>query len=122
MDIPQDTKKVQTPNGHSLTVKAYLTGEDKRANRRIALALESNKDNVADGIDKLEDSLITQIVIDLDGSNENIVERVLKLPSDDYDLLINTVNDIQEGELGEDGKKKELTSSGSTSPSSEEKA
>lgn len=118
MDTPAEEKVLKTPTGeHSLTVKAYLTGEDRRASRRVVLRInDEGKGETVEGIEEMENSLINQIVLKVDDSNENIVDRILKFKAQDYDFVLETINSIANGL----DKKKESTSSGSTSPSSTE--
>lgn len=120
MDYIDETKELKTPSGLSIIVRAYLTGEDRRANRRLVLRLaaEGLGDKV-EGIEQAENEQIKLIVKELDGSAEDIVERVIKLRAADYDFVMETVSSVANGTFSLD-KKKEVMSGGSTETSSEE--
>lgn len=118
MDTPQETKELKTPTGeHTILIKSFLTGEDRRANRRLILKInDDGKGETVEGIEEAEDGLIKQIVLKVDDSEEDIIPRILKFKAEDYDFVFKTITDISQGL----DKKKESTSSGSTNPSSEE--
>ena len=117
MEPLNETKELKTPSGvHTITVKAYLTGVDRRAYRRTILTIASEeKGKTVDGVEEAENAMITQLVLAVDGSKEDIINQVLNMRADDYDFVIQTVNEIVEGM----SKKKESTSDGNTSLSSE---
>ena len=118
MDIKPDTQELKTPSGeHTILAKSYLIGEDRRASRRMLLKLaDEGKSRTVEGIEEAENSLMLQVVIQIDGSSENIVERVLKMRIADYDFVMDLVNEIASGM----DKKKEVTSVGNTETTSEE--
>ena len=116
VNIPEETKEIELPSGsHKVLVRGYITGEDRRANRRLLVKLseESKEDRVAI-IEAAENALLSQIVLELDGNGDDLIDRILKLPADDYDLIIDTVNEVAEGF---DAKKKR-TLAGNTVSSS----
>lgn len=116
MEIPTETKVLITPVGqHKILVRSYLTGEDRRANRRLILQLmDEGKSGKVEALEAAEDATMKQVIIDIDGDKENIVERVLKMQADDYGFVIDAVNEIVNGLP----KKKEETSDGNISHSS----
>lgn len=118
METISETKTLKTPSGeHTIIVKSYLTGEDRRAARRVILKMyDDGKNGKVEGVEEVENDAITRVVLEVDGSSENVVERVLKFRADDYDFIIDTVNQISEGM----DKKKEKKSGTSTKTSSEE--
>lgn len=116
MNTLDETKELTTPTGlHKITVRAYLTGVDRRANRKLIwdLSKEGRGDTI-EALEAAENALIGQILLSLDGSSESVLERTLALPAQDYDFVIDTVNEIA---VGLD-KKKEVISDGSTLTSS----
>lgn len=119
MDYIEDTKKIETPSGIKLIIRQYLTGEDRRANRRLVMRLaDEGKGASVDGLEEAENEQIKIVVKEIDGSAENIVERVIKMRADDYDFVMETVQAVVNGTFILD-KKKEVTSGGSTETSLE---
>lgn len=112
MNIIESEKELITPTGeHKLLVRAYLSGEDRRANRRMILKLnDEGKTAKVEGIEEAENFMIEQIILSIDGKSEDIVNQVLKFKAEDYDFVVDTVNDISRGMT----KKKEKISDGST--------
>jgi len=103
--IPDETKVLELPSGKKATLKAYITGADKRANRRLILSLGETDTNRADVLEAVENKNIEQIVLELDGTKENIVERVVGLPAADYEAILEAVAEVVSGM----DKKKENT-------------
>lgn len=118
VDIIPETKEIKTPvGGQTLLVRSYLTGEDRRANRRLLIQLaEEQKQSSIDGIEASEDALLTQVVKAIDGSDENIVGRVLKMHAKDYDFVMEYVAEV----VGGMSEKKNQTSDSSTPTTSTE--
>lgn len=119
VNIPEEKKEIELPSGsHKVLVRGYITGEDRRANRRLLIKLsEDSAEDRVSIIEAAENALLKQVVLELDGNGDDVVERVLKLPADDYDKVIDLVNEITEGF---DAKKKR-TLAGNTANSSTEK-
>jgi hypothetical protein len=109
MEPLKDTQELTTPSGHRVIARTYLTGADKRANRRIILDMSSDGKPTADAIDTAENSLISQVIVSIDDVSEDVVDKVLSLPGADYDFIIDTINEVAAGV----DKKKEVTSAGS---------
>jgi hypothetical protein len=117
MDIPSEVKKVTTPSGaHVIEHKAYLTGEDVRSNRRLFLRLnEEGKGKTVDALEASENALMSEIILTIDGSADDIPGRVVKMRASDYYFIIELVNSVSKGI----DEVKEETSGGSTPTSSE---
>lgn len=117
MNIPDEVTTVKTPSGeHTLEHRAYLTGEDVRANRRLFLQLnDEGKGKTVEALEASEDALINEIIISLDGSTDDIPGRVIKMRASDYYFVVELVNSISKGI----DEKKEVTSAGSTPTTSE---
>ena len=115
----ETTKKLKTPTGeHEITFKAFITGEDRRATRRLILKLHAEeKVDKVEGIEEAENDMIARVVLEIDGSNENILGRIIEFKVADYDFVMETINEISKGFSEE----KKTISNGSTSPSSTEK-
>src|SRR6266446_4622545 len=106
MDIPADNERVTTPSGnHTVTFRSYLTGKDKRDYRRVLIAL-TGKSDTAEALDEAENALITMAVHAIDDTSDNLIERLQAFGIDDYDWVLETVNEIAEGLSG---KKKAIS-------------
>lgn len=72
-----------TSSGHKYEMIEYITGGEGRSMGFLA-STESSVENQ----EKLQDLMITTAVKSLDGSSENILERVKDLPLTDYTEII----------------------------------
>ncbi len=112
MNIIDETKELVTPSGlHKLLVRAYLTGEDRRQNRRMILRInDEGKSAKVEGVEEAENFLIEKVILKIDGKDSDIVKHVLEMRADDYDFVVDTVNEVSQGMT----KKKEKISDGNT--------
>lgn len=97
------TTEFTLKSGLKVTLRDYLTGREKRL---IKNALWSGKNmTIKDGkgesdpvpmedMDASTDKTIELMVVELDGSREDILNRVLDLPANDYDELMDKVETI----------------------------
>lgn len=94
MDRP--TKELQIES-HAFTVKTYATAREAQAIQQVLF--KGTKVEVAGETPKISDfnpavqfdlqnEMIAQMVLKMDGSADTIVERCLDLPSTTYDALI----------------------------------
>jgi hypothetical protein len=96
----RETKEITTPQGHKAVVKTYLTGrevdailgdlfKDKEASEKptIPMSLGIQRNN----------KLIEAAVISLDGSDENIFERVQDLPAAEKVFILQQVQELAGG-------------------------
>lgn len=121
MEIIPETTTVTTPiQKHVIVARSFITGTERRSNRRFLLALNDETDSqTIDRLEKAEDHLLNLIIISIDGNEEEKSQKVLAMHADDYDFVIKLVNQaVAEGGLD---KKKELISNGSTENSSKER-
>lgn len=95
--------EVTTPVGkEKVTLKAFITGGDKRAIQapflraaKMRIGAESTAGEVSgDVVTESEDAAINAIVLEIDGSSENILQRVLAMRAEDYQFVIDEVNKI----------------------------
>lgn len=108
MNPIDDRKTIKTPTGeHEIVMRTFLTGADKRSNRRLILSLTKDNAPGADAIEAAENALLTQVIISIDGDEdkEKIVATVVAMKVEDYDFLIDAVNEV----AGGSDKKKERT-------------
>lgn len=115
----RETKEV-TVAGHTMTVLTYINGYDERAVQEAILkTLELNDSGKAD-VSKMNGSMILiqrdkyaeLIVKTLDGSSEDILNRILILPSKESSAIMTVVSDIATGK--ETANSEELSASTST--------
>lgn len=100
MDRPTQELKA---GEHTLIVKTYATAREFQAiqqtglkSTKIEMAGETPKvsDFDASVIFEMHQELVRQMVVSLDGSAENVLDRCLELPSDDYDLIVTALDQI----------------------------
>ena len=128
MDAVSKTREVKTPTGRTIVAQNYLTGADRRRNRRLIWQLsEEGKGRTAEALEAAENALVVELIISIDGKKEgdpvqgsdqpfSLVAELEAMQADDYDFMIDLINEIAAGL----DKKKEATSGGSTAASSTE--
>jgi len=97
--------------GHSLEIFSYLTGKENRDYQAILMgSIKVDRDQNIDASNinsetffKAQDYLIKTIVVNLDGSGENVGERILELPATISNQIIAEISKV----AGLDDKKKE---------------
>lgn len=99
METIPETKEIKTPSGeHTILVKSYLTGEDRRSARRTILDVhEQGIGTKVEGIEKVENETILRVVLKIDGDDQGIINRILSFRDTDYDFIVDTVNEITNG-------------------------
>lgn len=102
----QENKIITTPSGVKIELRSYITGGQMRALKNIfldAFEITSSGETVEGKgvkgslINKMEDEAIKMIVISVDGQTENVLDRVLNLPAEDYEVVVAEVNKISKG-------------------------
>lgn len=108
-----ENAKVTLPSGSVLTVRKWLTGADKRALQAALLTdvrIETGADGKprmregaisADTLAAAENKLLELVIVDIDGTPDDIVKRVLEMRGTDYDAVIKTANDVSNGFFSE---------------------
>lgn len=96
-------KEYTTPNQKELTLKPYLTGRAKHELRQIMTA-SSELDTAGNvkGISgstilETETKLIELLVVSYDGSEENVLDRILDAPSTEMDFVLAKCDEITSG-------------------------
>jgi len=101
--MEREIKKITTPSGKVAELKTYLTAGEKRQLRSIFLRGmqveikegEPTIKEVSGGIlDEAENKAIELVVVSFDGSQENVLGRLLELPVEEYDFILAEVNKI----------------------------
>ena len=100
--MERETKQITTPSGNVVVLKTYLTiGEVNEALRVIF----KNREVDATGINKIPMvvgiernlQLVLAAVVSIDGSAENLADRVSALRLADYNAIFAEVKDLSEG-------------------------
>ena len=101
MGNEQETKIITTPNtGKEVVLKAWITGRDKRAIQSVySDDMVIGQDNKVSGIkastiNDAKDKTIELVVISIDGSEEDVLNKILDLPSKDYDFVISEIDKV----------------------------
>lgn len=113
--MERETKTIRTPRGNEIVVHSYLTGREQRQIRGVFLhgveitsagqdGKAEFKNLKADQIEEAENMLLRILVVFLNGSIENVADRILDLPADEYEYIRKEINAISGDFLGE-GKK-----------------
>jgi hypothetical protein len=104
MDRP--TTEITTPAGTKAVIKTYLTAREANqlkdvlyANLKMSMTdLSSGKTEVQDipatVLLEQERKALDLLIMSLNGSAENSADRLLDLPSSDYDTLVAEVNKV----------------------------
>ena len=101
------TKTIFTPLGHTVVLNAYLTGREAQELKSIMFtALKVSMEDVQSGKVSLGDVpsafLVEQekkalafLVVSVDGDATAPVDKLLDLPSTEYDAVVKEINAIQ---------------------------
>jgi hypothetical protein len=90
MGEERSTATLNTTNGHTVVMYDYVTGNEARAIKRVS----EQEGGGPDAMDKAQDHAITLVVLGLDTSPVDIVERLGKLPLVDYSEIVAAVTDL----------------------------
>jgi len=103
--MEKETKQI-TVGAHSVELRTYLTG---RESRDIQSAMLNNLEmKQKDGASEIsgfkgemlslqQDKQITTVVVSMDDSKENILNRILDLPLEEYNVIIKEVEEVATG-------------------------
>ena len=90
------TQEFKTSGGHILVLNEYITGADNWQIKQIYMrALKAGAEE-ADTALEVERRYFELVICSLDGSTENIADRVLALPLPDYREVAEAVTPIIE--------------------------
>lgn len=103
--MERETKSITLPSGKGALLKSYITARERNEIRNVFMS--SMKLNVqenqppqelsGDVMVEAEKKLINSIVVSLDGSSENITERLLDGSVEDYDFVVVEAGKIDKG-------------------------
>jgi hypothetical protein len=103
----RETKEFTTPAGHKIILNAYLTGREAAAIKAVMLAslkmtmsdLESKKVDMGglsgDVLAQQERKTLDFLIVSVNGSAETPVEKLLDLPSTEYDAVLKEIETIK---------------------------
>jgi hypothetical protein len=103
-DTQRETKQI-TVGSHTITVNTFVTGRELRDIESAMLdKLEMKQTGGAQEISgfrgsmlkEREDAQIKAVIVDLDGTAEDLVNRVLNLPAPEYREVMAYVSEITE--------------------------
>lgn len=94
--MDRETKEIKLGE-HTFVLKTYATGRETQAIQSVYF--KGTKIGISDGTPTFSDldpsvqfdvqqEMVRQMVVSLDGSTENIVDRVLDLPNEEYVEII----------------------------------
>jgi hypothetical protein len=80
--MERPTKTVETPSGHIIVIKEYITAREMMPILKSATATPTPADNIDKALKVLELAIVS-----VDGATENCVETVQDFPLGDYIFL-----------------------------------
>jgi hypothetical protein len=108
--MDRETKPIVTSNSHTVTLKTYITGREQREISAVFLRdvamTQAGKEAALSGfkgtlIHEAENKALELVVVDLDSSPDDLVNRILELPAQDYQDIVNAVNEVTQGKKNE---------------------
>ena len=108
----RETKELTTPvDSHKVVIKTYLTGREYREIENVFLrqakvnaAGQQSADFDGSIVKVAEDKMIEQAIVTVDGTPDDILNRVLDFKNADFAYLVAQLNEMRYNEP--EGKKK----------------
>lgn len=104
MNTDRPTIEWTTPGGIPVVLRTYITGREFQALKNVYVEDAKAKIDGRGGVevegfnpladDKAIERMISFVVVSLSGSTENVVDRVLDLPVDDYQEIVTKIKEI----------------------------
>lgn len=93
--MEREIKKIATPSGIQIEYRTYLIGKEKRSLANIYLQGGLSFDKTGNDIKGLNSNIVDEsqnllwktVIVSIDGSSDNIAERILDMRAKDYDFL-----------------------------------
>ena len=97
-----ETTKITTPfKKHEIVMKTYITGGDMRELRAIYLEVgkmsptgQMLSDINPAKVTEAENKALELTILEIDGKPEDILQRILEMPAEDYGFILEKVNEI----------------------------
>ena len=108
-ETTRPTTTVTTPGGNKATIKTYLTARESNQLREVLYAgIKMSMSDLGSGTAQIKDipatvlleqerKALEVLVVSLNDSAENIADRLLDLPMEEYEALVAEVNKITKG-------------------------
>lgn len=88
METERETMELTTPQGkHKVIMYSYITGYETREIRKQGFGEMEDRE-------KAEDVMIKVLVISINGSDKNILNKILKMRGKDYSYIISKAIDV----------------------------
>ena len=103
MSQERPTTEIKTPSGFAVVLKTYATGRESNLIQNVYLA--SAKVSVVGNVPKIDGfdptaeekaiaKMIELLVVSVNGSNDGVVDQVLDMPMQDYDVVVAKLNEL----------------------------
>ena len=96
-----ETKELTTAGGHTVVLKSFVTARDMRVLKDMYLAVAKFDQKGGEIFDidiekanEIENKTLELVVVSLDGGTEGILEKLLDLPSRDYNEIFEQVQEV----------------------------
>jgi hypothetical protein len=105
--MERETKEITTPAGRKIVLRTYLTGREANEIKSLMFsALKADMQDAQSGkiavegmsgsfILEQEKRALSYLVVSIDGETKDPVDKLLDLPSSEYDAVVEEVNKIQ---------------------------
>lgn len=116
-----ETRIIETPKGHKIEVKTYLTGRDVRRlqlltlkDKEVKVGEEPTAQNTftAENLFLIQDELLNVFVVSVNGNQEKCVDTILDFDNEETDFITKEITSLWEEWIN---KKKSLNTN--TNPS-----
>lgn len=118
--MERENKEIVTPVGQQkIRIKAWLTARERRNIRSVLLegvefsTKEGDVENPvsnykmnASSMDKMQDKTLETVIMDINGSAENVLETVLDMREADYNFIIKEIDKVTGEKTETEVKKK----------------
>ncbi len=100
---PRPTRSITTTGGHVVVFRSYATGREKNEIEAMYMvATKYSMDGTSPKLEGFDPNIMSQaaeksislLVVSLDGATEDLTNRVLDLPSDDYDEIVAALEQV----------------------------
>lgn len=92
------TEEVKTASGHSVVHNTYITAGEKRQITEVYLEAGDMNRTPEPGEKRAafraEDKTVELVIVSLDGSSENILGRILEMPTAEADEVLDIVKNV----------------------------
>ena len=99
----REKKTAITPSGHKVEMYTYSTGREareiegaylKNCKMEMVAGSPTLKEIDLSAQSTAEDAMIKLLVVSVNGSNDNILDKVLDMEKVDYDAIIKELNEV----------------------------